>query len=365
MATRARFHDEDKAFEMKRRSLLIAMLAVAGSAVSTMSASAGDLLYTLERTTALPSTDTGFDYIKMQPGTSRLFMARLKDGLTVFDVESQAVVATVENSAGANGPLLLPEYNRGYVAMDDGSLLSLDLATLAPLQRMPLAKDGGLNSAIYDPYTRQIHAITGTRPEQSTWFTLDAATGKRLKTTVFPFRKMDDPASDGKGRLFAPARKDGIVLVLDARTLKETARWAVGCAVSKVRYQASTHRVLGACATDTPTFFALDADTGRIVSRLPIGYGLDGFAIDEVRQRIVTSNYDGTLTVIDQDGADGFALRGTVSTHMGARMMAMDERDGRLLVVNAAFTNTAPNAKGETTKTYHPDSFVVLTYAPK
>jgi outer membrane protein assembly factor BamB len=350
---------------MKPMPLLLSLLAAACSAMVVPPTAAGDLLYSLERTTTLPSSDTGFDYIKFQPGTSRLFMARLKDGLTVFDVDTQAVVATVGNSIGANGPLLLPEYNRGYVAMDDGSLLSLDLATLAPLQRMPLAKDGGLNSAIYDPYTRQVHAITGTRPEQSTWFTLDAATGKRLKTTVFPFRKMDDPASDGKGRLFAPARKDGIVLVLDARTLKETARWPVGCAVSKVRYQASTHRVLGACATDTPTFFALDADTGRVVSRLPLGYGLDGFALDEARHRIVTSNYEGTLTVIDQDGADGFALRGTVSTQMGARMMALDERDGRLFVVNAAFTTTAPNAKGETTKTYHPDSFVVLTYAPK
>ncbi|MGV3481808.1 MAG: hypothetical protein ACO1O3_17800, partial [Sphingobium sp.] len=48
--------------------------------------------------------------------------------------------------------------------------------------------------------SRRIHAIVGTRPQQSTWFTLDAATGALRGKTVFPFRKMDDPANDGKGR---------------------------------------------------------------------------------------------------------------------------------------------------------------------
>src|SRR3546814_4746924 len=70
--------------------------------------------------------------------------------------------------------------------------------------------------------------ITGTRPAEATWFTLDAASGKLLSTTRFPFRKMDDPAADGKGHLYAPARLDGVVLKLDSRTLKEEARWDVG-----------------------------------------------------------------------------------------------------------------------------------------
>lgn len=350
---------------MKLLPLFLASLSATCCSLASNPLAAGELLYTLEHATTLPSTDTGFDYIKMQPGTNRLFMARLADGLTVFDVDTNKTITTVENSVGANGPLLLPEYNRGYVAMDDGSLLSFDLKTLKPLAREPLAKDGGLNSAIYDPYTKQVHAIVGGRPEQSTWFTLEAATGKLLKTTVFPFRKMDDPASDGKGRLFAPARRDSIVLVLDAKTLEEKARWPVGCTVSKVRYQAATNRVLGACGSVKPMFFALDADNGRMITTFPIGASLDGFAIDEQRHRIITSNYDGTLSVIAQNGADDFKLLGTVGTHMGARMMTMDERDGRLFVVNAAFTSTAANAKGETSETYHPDSFVVLTYKPQ
>lgn len=349
---------------MTLRSLFLTVIAAATCAAGP--AVAADLLYTLEATATLPSVDTGWDYIKMEPNGNRLFMARDKDALTVFDVDTNKVVATVGNSVGANGPLLLPQYDRGYVAMTDGSLLSFELKSLKPIARLKLDQHGGLNSAIYDPATKRIHAIVGTRPKESTWYTLDAATGELIGKTVFPFRKMDDPASDGKGRLFAPARRDNIILTLDSKTLAEKARWPVDCNVSKVRYQARTNRILAACGGDKPMFFALDPDSGRTVARVAIGRGIDGFVIDERRHRIVTSNgTDGTLTVIRQDGPDSYALLGNISTRVGARMMHMDERTGRLFVVNADYTDGPPDANGDSSTTYHPNSFVVLTYQPQ
>ncbi|WP_163447248.1 hypothetical protein, partial [Escherichia coli] len=64
---------------------------------------------------------------------------------------------------------------------------------------------------------------------ESAWFTLDAATGRPLGKTVFPYRKMDDPSPDGKGHLYAPARYDNILMRLDAETLEEQARWQIDC----------------------------------------------------------------------------------------------------------------------------------------
>lgn len=351
---------------MSLRSIALTAFVVGASVAAPQPGVAADLLYTLDKTATLTSTDTGWDYIKMQPGSSRLFMARADDGLTVFDVDQNRTIATLDDSIGANGPLLLPEYNRGYVAMTDGSLLSFELKSLKVLARTPLASDGGLNSAVHDPATKRIHVIVGGRPAESTWYTLDAATGKQLSKTVFPFKKMDDPALDGKGHLFAPARRDSLILKLDSNTLQEQARWKVECNVAKVRYQASTNRILGACTGDQPLFFALDPETGRTVARLPIGKGMDGFVIDEQRNRIVTSNgSDGTLVVIKQSGADAYELLGAVSTRVGGRMMHIDDRTGRLFVVAADYTLGKPDAAGEMSKSYHPNSFVVLTYKPQ
>lgn len=348
---------------MKSPSLLAAAALLAAVPAQAQQ-EAPPLPYTQTGSVTLPSSDTGWDYVKFEPGSARLFMGRLKDGLTVYDVDRGQVIKTMENSVGANGPVLLPKYNRGYVAMDDGSLLSFDLRTLELIARTKLATDGGLNSGSLDPATGRFHVITGTRPKEATWFSLDAATGKLLATTRFPFRKMDDPAADGKGHLYAPARLDGIVLKLDSRTLKEQARWDVGCNVSKMKYLAATDRLLGACTGDKPSVFLMDPASGRILSRVPIGKGIDALAYDEERERIVSSNYEGSMTVVAREGTDTLRLVGTIRTAFGARMMDMDHRTGRLYLVNAASTDF-PGEEGEEEVTrYHPDSFRVETWQP-
>lgn len=347
---------------MRLRSLVLSVAVAFGA---TAHADDTGLLYTLHSAVTLPSTDSGWDYIKMQPGTSKLFMARDDDGLTLFDVDQGKALMTIENSKGANGPVLLPEYNRGYIANTDGSLLSIDLKTNKPIERLALDKDGGLNSGVLDPATKQIHFITGTRPAESTWYTLDAATGKLLKTTKFPFRKMDDPAVDGAGNIYAPARRDNLILKLDSKTLKETARWTVPCNVSKTRWQPSTKRILAACTNNTPQVFIFDPATGKVTSSVPIPPSLDGIGVDEKRKRIVTTSNDGIMTVIDYKGADQIELLGTVTTRPEARMSYLDTRNGNVYVVTAEFTNGKPDAAGKSKSVAHPNSFVVLTYKPQ
>lgn len=334
-------------------------LILVGSAVAQ---EAPEPPYVMTRSVMLPSTDTDWDYVKFQPESARLFMARLKDGLTVFDVDRGRTVATVANSIGANGPILLPQYHRGYTAMSDGSLLSFDLRTLKVIARTKLASDGGLNSGSLDPATGRLQVITGTRPAESTWFTIDAASGRLLATTRFPFRKMDDPAADGRGNLYAPARMDGIVLKLDSSTLKEQARWDVGCNVSKMKWLPEG-RLLGACTGDKPSAFLLDPKSGKITARVPIGKGIDALVIDHQRGRVVASTYDGGLTVIQRVGADQLRVAATVRTQFGARMMDIDHRTGRLYLVNADSTDF-PTSDGKSVTRYHANSFRVETWQP-
>ncbi len=349
---------------MKLKLPLI-VLASLGAFGATAQTAPADLLYTMEQSVSLPSTDTDWDYVKFEPGSSRLFMARLHDGLTVFDADTKRVVTTVANSKGANGPLLLPKFNRGYVAMSDGSLLSFDLKTLKVIARTKLASDGGLNSGIYDPASGRIHFITGTRPAEATWFSLDPATGKLLATTRFPFTKMDDPATDGRGNLYAPARHDNIILKLDARTLKEQARWTIGCKVSKVKWVESSKRIIGGCVGDNPMMFVLDPANGTVLSRVPIGGSIDALTIDDDRHRVIASSYYGWMTVASYTAPDELKLLGNVRTSYGARMMDMDHRTGKLFLVNADSTDLpAKSGSGEDTH-YHPNSFRVEIWSPR
>lgn len=348
---------------MNLAKLLLALPLVAVA----MPSLAADPLYTLESAQTLPSTDTDWDYIKLESHSPRLFIARRKDGLTVYDVDRKRVVSTVANSAGANGPLLLPALNRGYVVTTDGALVTFELRSLKFIARTPLATDGGLNTVTFDPSTNRLIAVVGTRTSESTWFVVDPMNGQLITKKVFPFKKMDEPAPDGKGSLFAPARYDNILMKLDARTLEEKGRWNIDCVqVVAVEYQKHTDRLLIGCRGDKPVFIALDATTGKQLASIPIGKGIDGMAVDEKRGRIITSNGgDASLTVIEQSGPDSYRLLGNVQTRPQARTMQIDERSGKLYLVTADMTTPAAGPDGKAPAPYfHPNSFTVLTYKP-
>src|SRR3546814_20730404 len=103
-----------------------------GTGAAAAQDSMPDLPYVKTASVTLPSTDTGWDYVKFEPGSARLFMARLDEGLTLFDVDQAAAVATVPDSVGPNRPVLLPPFGRGYVAIDAGPLRVFVLHTLRP-----------------------------------------------------------------------------------------------------------------------------------------------------------------------------------------------------------------------------------------
>lgn len=308
---------------------------------------AAEPAYTTGPATTLPSSNTGWDYITLDQATGRLFIARRADGLTVWDTKAGKVLATVENSTGANGVVLVQEFGRGYTAMTDVTMLAFDLATLKPIERVKL-DEGDLNQGFYDPATKRVHMVVGNRPARTTWISLDAATGKVLGRTEFDSKKMDDPAPDGRGTLYAPMRDNNAILKLSSSDLKVQATWKLGDCVQPVavEFDHAANRVLVACRGDKPVFIALDPTDGRVTATLPIGRGVDG-----------------TMSVIRQDGPDKYSLVETVATRSMARVIAMDAASGRLFTVTAGYFQPAAGPDGKLpAPVFHKDSFAVMSY---
>ena len=344
---------------MSRTAAVMLALALATPAA------AAEPTYRAQSSTTLPSTDTGWDYITLESQGPRLFIARRNDGLTVFDTQANTVIATVDDSRGANGVVLVPEFNRGYTAMTDGTVLIFDLKTLARIDRIR-ADAGDLNQGFYEPTTKRVHMIVGPRPDRTTWITLDAATGRILGRTEFDSKKMDTPAVDGQGAIYAPMRDRNVLLKLDAQDLAIQATWTLGACTQPVpvEYDHAGRRVLIACRGDKPVFVALDPMDGRIAATLPIGRGVDGLAHDEATHTLITANgADATMSVIRQDTPDTYHLVETIMTRPMARVLAIEAQGQRLFTVTASHTQAAPGPDGRAPPpSFHPDSFTVMSY---
>lgn len=331
-------------------------------AAAALASSAQAQTYQLEASTVLVSTDTDWAGLTIQNDGRRLFIARRADGLTVFDTEHRLVTGTVENSAGVTSTALAPEFGRGYAAMSDGTVLAFDLSTLRPVSRVQV-DDGELSRAIFEPTTKRVHLLSGARPASSTWVMIDAATGQLIGKTTFEARRIGDAVPDGRGAILAALQDQDTLLKLRASDLAIEQRWPLGeCKQpAAMRYEPATNRVLVACRGERPVLVAVDPSDGRVVATVPIGRGADGLVFDPARRLAITANgEDSTLSLIQQDGPDGYRLVETISTRPMARVLQLDQRTKRLYSVTAAYS--VPGADEQAARRFHPNSFAVLTF---
>ena len=73
------------------------------------------------------------------------------------------------------------------------------------------------------------------------------------------------------------------------------------------------------------------------MTTLPIGRGVDGAGYDPSQRNVYTSNGDGTLTIIHQDGADSYRVVENVKTAPFARNMGLDPASHRIYLPVADF----------------------------
>jgi DNA-binding beta-propeller fold protein YncE len=351
---------------MSGLSLKIALAASLAwpAAHATAPASALDP-YRQEAATILPSTDTGWGALAFDAARSYLFMARRGDGLTVFDVRGRKVVANVAGTTGADSVVLLPRFDRAYVAGTDGTLTTVALSTLT-LVKWEKIGDTRLNAIFYEPTGERVYAVAGSNPQSSTFIALDAQTGRVTGRTVFRGSRMDQPVIDEAGAVFAPMRDRNVLLKLSASDLRIERTWPLAPCEQPVavEYDPAGRRVFIGCRGAHPLVVVLDPATGKVVAALPIGQGVAGLAFDRDNHLVITANgADANMTVIRQLDPDRYALVETIATRPKARVLALDPATKALYAVAAGFTLPAPEpGKPRPAPTFHPDSFTVLAY---
>src|SRR5262249_53972944 len=98
--------------------------------------------------------------------------------------------------------------------------------------------------------------------------------------------------------------------------------------------------------------------SGKTLTTVPIGAGVDGAGYDPVSADVFASNADGTLTVIHQDSPDRYSVTQTLQTSQGSRNMGLDATNHRIFIAGARFGPPPSNGRGR--PPVLPDSFSVL-----
>jgi YVTN family beta-propeller protein len=270
-----------------------------------------------------------WDYLTIDEAARHLYVSHGTQ-VEVIDVDSGDIVGSIPKTLGVHGIAIAPDLGRGFVSNGKTSTVTIfDLKTLKPIADVPTGQKP--DAIIFDPATSRVFAFNGGSNSATA---IDAATGK-VTGTVDLGGGPEFAAADGNGFVYDNLEDESLVLKIDSRKLAVTERWPTApCASpSSMAMDRANRRLFLGCRSKVMA--VMNADTGQVITTLPIGDHVDATAFDPETKLIFNSNGEGTITVIRQESPDKYSVVEAVKTLPKAKTMALDPKTHRLFLSTA------------------------------
>lgn len=284
-----------------------------------------------------------YDYITIDADSRRAYVAHEKK-FEILNADTGEKLGELGPVTKAHGVALVPASGHGFASSGiDDVIIMFDLKSNEQIKRL---KSSGSNpdSIQYDPETKKVYAANHGDTGDVT--VIDPETGDIVGTAKIGGKTLEGICFDGKGRAFVNDEERSAVQVFDTHTLKPIATWssAPGEGGTGIAYDAANHRIFTACANFK--MVVLDSDSGKVVTTVPIGEDPDGLTFDPKTKRVFTSNFDGTVTVIQQNGPDKYTVLANVPTGLGYKTIGLDAKTGNVWTSGAKMGPKPARVKG-------------------
>ena len=290
--------------------------------------SAADGGYSVTRKIPIPGSGS-FDYLTVDESARRLYVSHGTQ-VEVLDIDSLALIGSIPKTPGVHGVAIAPESGRGFVSQGQADSVKIfDLKTLKAIADVPAGKKP--DGIIYDPATSRVFAFNG---ESNSATAIDAASGK-VAGTVELGGGPEFAAADGRGYVFNNLEDESLVLKINSRDLKVEQRWPTApcSSPSSMAMDRANRRIFIGCRSKVMA--VLDADSGKVITTVPIGDHVDATVFDAEKKLVFNSNGEGTITVIHQDSPDTYSVVQTIKTAPRAKTMAFDPKTHQLFLSTA------------------------------
>ncbi|HTE28928.1 MAG TPA: hypothetical protein VK666_01035 [Chryseolinea sp.] len=292
----------------------------------------------------------GWDYLAMDPAGKRLYISHGTQ-VNIIDKNSGDSLGVIPNTTGVHGIAFIPSENKGYTS--NGRLNNITVFELSTGNVLSQIATGENPDAIlYEPFSKTIITCNGRSKNLSV---IDPVANAVI-STIDVGGKPETAVSNGAGKLFVNIEDKNEIVEVDMIKREVTGHWSLDGAEGPTGLciDNKTHRLFAGCDKQ---LVVINADNGKVVSKLPIGDGCDGVAFDNSTQTIFTSNGEGTMTVIKEQSADKYKIEDNVVTKKGGRTITIDEANHTLYIPTASFGT--PEAEGKRPPVI-PGTFMVM-----
>src|SRR3954462_7563385 len=244
----------------------------------------------------------GWDYLTADASARRLYISR-GTHVIVLDLDSGKNVGDIPDTPGVHGVALAPDLGRGFTSNGrENTVTIFDIKTMKPMGEK--IKVGEKPDAIlYDPATKRVFTFNG-RSHDST--AIDASDGKVLGTIKLG-GKPEFAVSDGKGQVFVNNEDTSELIAIDPNKLEVKSKWPLAPyqSPSGLAIDRKNRRLFVGC--DNKMMAVVDADSGKVLTTVSIGEGVDANAFDSDTGFAFASCGEGVLTIAHEDTPDKYS----------------------------------------------------------
>jgi DNA-binding beta-propeller fold protein YncE len=269
-----------------------------------------------------------FDYLTIDPDDHYLISAHLgADQTYIIDLRTNKVVATVQDTPGAEGVEYVAELKKVYTSnAGDNTIGVVDLRQMKVIKKLPTERkpDG---SAYAAPFHKLYVSDERGRAEA----VVDVTKDEIVKTLRFG-SETGMPRYDPVARkVYVNLQDQNIFAVIDPATDEVIGRYPVGrCRGNHgMALDLEHHRAFLSCeGNDLMTVF--DLDTHQPIAFLPMAGGPDVIKFDPGLRRIYVACYSGAISVFHQDDPNHYRKIEDFKVQHAVHSLAVDPETHRV-----------------------------------
>jgi len=296
--------------------------------------------------------DGGFDYVVFDSSANRVYLSHGTE-VDVLDADSGKLLGKVEDTPGVHGIAIVPSLHRGFTTNGGSNTVSVfDTNTFKTIKKITVDKDPDF--ILYDPHSKRVLVCHG----DSAQITAIDPAKEAVIGKVDLGGGAEAAVTDGKGNGFVNLEEEAEVVHFDPQGLTVKHKYPItGCKTpTGLAMDTVNDRLFIGCRSKV--LAVMDATSGKVITTLPIGTRVDAVTYDADNKMIFASNYDGTISVIRQKGANQYESAGDIKTQESAKTMAIDPKTKRLYLSAAQMVPPPQGQKGRPKP--KPGSFTLL-----
>lgn len=291
--------------------LLIGVTALAGRAQAQQA-----MPLRLVQTIPLPNVEGRIDHMAVDVKGQRLFIAALGNNtIEVLDLRAGKRIRTITGLREPQGIGFVPELNRIFVANSkNGACDIFDGSSFQVIKTTKFSDDA--DNVRYDAAARRVYVGYGG----GGLGVIDATNSDQLGSVKLDGHPESFQLEKSGRRIFVNIPASQEVAVVDRGKRVVTTVWPISAAKGNFPMALDEdHHRLFVGARKPAKLLVFNTESGKLITSMDSPGDADDMFYDETRKRIYISGGEGSIGIVQDQGADHYIILTKITTASGAR----------------------------------------------